>query len=113
MSIIMTETATSPTPSERLFETIERGKTFADALRLLPRAKYVSLKIAHGYPSAPGRSDLQSTAVAVPRKSAKDFLMGYGQDPQAPLYSTLTRHGDQLWLHIGCIYDTSKWGDDA
>jgi hypothetical protein len=95
------------TPDRRLVATesanyriIERGGTFADALRMVPQAHSVQVAVPHGFGDS-------WSYFAITKAEAQRALSGYGTRPDRPLHSTLIEIVGTPTLYIGNVYALS------
>jgi hypothetical protein len=79
-------TATETTASAPLKPQVDNGKTFADALAFLKKAKHIAMVVPHNGPFS--RWDY----VHVSRQRAKEFLGR--RKPEDPLYSSFHHNND-------------------
>jgi hypothetical protein len=101
MTCIPTNTkdnAVTDPPSEQMAspssQIVEVGKTFADALRLMRRAKYFAFVVPYG-------DGFRWGHIRVSRQAAQSFLKGY-EKPERLLHSELTRFDSGgIWLFVG------------
>jgi len=107
---VMLDTArphSSRPPDPRLITTesanyriIERGCTFADALRMAGHASCVQVAVPHGFGDS-------WSYFAITKAEAQRALSGYGTRPDRPLHSTLIEIVGTPTLYVGNVYALS------
>lgn len=79
------------------YRIIERGYTFADALRMAGQASSVQVAVPHGFGDS-------WSYFAITKAEAQRSLSGYGTRPDRALHSTLIEIVGTPTLYIGNVY---------